>query len=69
MQDKTLKEVYTAEVALIEARINDIKTRVQMIGRENRFASGFTVGLIKGFMIGLVISLTLFTLIFHYFFT
>ncbi len=69
MTDKKVKEGYTAEVALIEARINDIKTRVQMIARENRYASGFTVGIIKGFMIGIIISTALFGLIFHYFFT
>jgi len=60
---KRPKEVYTPEVALIEARINDIKTRVQMIGEKNRFAAGFYSGFVKGFMIGVILSIALLTII------
>ncbi|MGP3666920.1 MAG: tetrahydromethanopterin S-methyltransferase subunit F [Candidatus Bathyarchaeota archaeon] len=61
------KTGYTSEVALLEARINDIKTRIQMIGRENKFAAGFTVGLVKGFILGFALSLILFGVVFTYF--
>lgn len=57
------KEVYTAEVAYLEARINDIKTRIQMIGEKNRFAAGFYAGFIKGFMVGMIVSIALLTII------
>ena len=61
------REVYTPETAILEARINDIKTRIQMVAKENRYAAGFTVGLTRGFMLGLIISLTLFGVLFVYF--
>lgn len=60
---KRPKEAYTAEVAYLEARINDIKTRIQMIGEKNRFAAGFYAGFVKGFMIGVIVSIALFTII------
>ncbi|MCS7139232.1 MAG: tetrahydromethanopterin S-methyltransferase subunit F [Candidatus Nezhaarchaeota archaeon] len=58
------KEVYTPEVALIEARINDMKTRIQMIGEKTRFAAGFYAGFVKGFMLGIVTSIVILTIIF-----
>jgi tetrahydromethanopterin S-methyltransferase F subunit len=64
---RAVEEVYTAEVALIEARIHDIKTRTLMLGSENKFAAGFYSGVIKGFMVGLIISLLFFGVIFAYF--
>jgi tetrahydromethanopterin S-methyltransferase F subunit len=67
MASNVKKEEYTAKVALLEAKINDIQTRVEMIGRENRYASGLTVGMTKGFMVGLIFSLILFGVVFHYF--
>ncbi|MDH5816225.1 MAG: tetrahydromethanopterin S-methyltransferase subunit F [Candidatus Nezhaarchaeota archaeon] len=60
---KRPKEAYTAEVAYLEARINDIKTRIQMIGEKNRFAAGFYAGFVKGFMIGIITSIVLLTII------
>ena len=53
------REVYTAEVAYLESRIGDIKTRIQMIGEKSRFAAGFYAGFVKGFMIGVVLSIVL----------
>jgi len=69
MSNNQTREEYTPEVALLEAKINDIKTRVEMIGRENRFAAGLTAGMTKGFMVGLILSLLLFGTVFHYFIT
>ncbi|MEM2057796.1 MAG: tetrahydromethanopterin S-methyltransferase subunit F [Thermoproteota archaeon] len=60
---KSLKESYTPEVALLEARINDIKTRVQMIGEKGRFSAGFYSGFVKGFMLGTIISIAIFTVL------
>lgn len=57
------KEAYTAEVAYLEARISDIKTRIQLIGEKNRFAAGFYAGFVKGFMVGMMISIALLTII------
>jgi len=67
MSNNVKREEYTAKVALLEARVNDLKTRVAMIGRENRFAAGLTAGMTKGFMVGLIFSLILFGVVFHYF--
>ncbi len=69
MSKKTsaIKSAYTAEMALLEARVNDVRTRVLMIGRENRFAAGLYAGMVKGFMVGMIVSLTLLGLIFYYF--
>jgi|YelNatPaOPRAMG01_1025707.scaffolds.fasta_scaffold225560_1 tetrahydromethanopterin S-methyltransferase subunit A len=64
MSDKV--EVYNAETSIVEARISDIKTRIMMIGRETRFASGFYVGIVKGFTIGITTSLILFGFLLHY---
>ena len=66
MSNKLDKSIYTAETSIIEARISDIKTRIMMIGRETRFASGFYAGVVKGFVVGITISLILFGLILHY---
>jgi len=63
MPTKRPKEVYTAEVAYLESRIGDIKTRIQMIGEKNRFAAGFYAGFVKGFMMGIVLSIALLTMI------
>jgi len=60
---KRPREVYTPEVALIEARINDIKTRIQMIGEKGRFSAGFYSGFVKGFMLGIIVSIALLTII------
>ncbi len=60
---KRTKEVDTPEAALIEARINDIKTRIQMIGEKGRFSAGFYSGFVKGFMLGIIVSIVLLTLI------
>lgn len=60
---KRPREAYTAEIAYLEARINDIKTRIQMIGEKNRFAAGFYAGFVKGFMIGMITSIALLTII------
>ena len=65
---RTLPTAYTPELATIEARISDIKTRILMIGRENRFASGFYAGVIRGFMLGFILSTIVFASILHYFF-
>lgn len=59
MSSKRTKEAYTAEIAYIEARINDIATRIQMIGEKNRFTTGFYWGFFKGFMLGLLVSVAL----------
>ncbi|WP_309491949.1 tetrahydromethanopterin S-methyltransferase subunit F [Candidatus Hecatella orcuttiae] len=64
---RAVETLYTPEMALIEARIHDLKTRLLLIGRENRFAAGFYGGLVKGFMWGMIISLLLFGVIFAYF--
>ncbi|MEM4575946.1 MAG: tetrahydromethanopterin S-methyltransferase subunit F [Candidatus Nezhaarchaeales archaeon] len=61
MSSKRTKEAYTAEIAYIEARINDITTRIQMIGEKGRFTTGFYRGFFKGFIIGLMVSIVLLT--------
>ncbi|RLE49398.1 MAG: tetrahydromethanopterin S-methyltransferase subunit F [Candidatus Methanomethylicota archaeon] len=65
---RTLPTAYTPELATIEARISDIKTRILMIGRENRFAAGFYSGVVRGFMFGFIFSVVVFASILHFFF-
>mgnify|MGYP001773015800 CR=1 FL=1 len=60
---KTPREVYTAEVAYLESRIGDIKTRIQMIEKESRFVASFYAGFLKGFVIGMVLSTVLLAII------
>ncbi len=69
MSDSSRREQYTPEAALLEARINDIKMCVGMIGRENKYAAGLTSGIVKGIMLGATVSLILFGIVFHYFVT
>jgi len=67
MSSKDSRKKYTPETVLLETRINDIKTCINMIGKENRYAAGLSAGLITGFVFGLTLSLILFGIIFHYF--
>lgn len=62
-----VEEVYPAEVALLEALISDVKTRVLLAGLENRFSAGFYNGMVRGFMLGLLVSLLFFGILFSYF--
>lgn len=64
---RVVSEVYPAEAALLEALISDVKTRVLLAGLENRFSAGFYNGMVKGFMIGLIVSLLFFGVVFAYF--
>ncbi|MHC1564553.1 MAG: tetrahydromethanopterin S-methyltransferase subunit F [Candidatus Hecatellaceae archaeon] len=64
---RAVNEVYPAEAALVEALISDVKTRVLLAGLENRFSAGFYNGMVKGFMIGLIVSLLFFGVVFAYF--
>ena len=64
---RAIESVYTAEIALIESRIGDIRTKLSMIGRENRFSAGLYAGMVKGFAIGLAASLLFFGILFAYF--
>ena len=64
---RVVKEVYPAEAALVEALISDIKTRVLLAGIENRFSAGFYNGMVRGFMIGMIVSLLFFGILFAYF--
>jgi tetrahydromethanopterin S-methyltransferase F subunit len=64
---RVVSEVYPAEAALLEALVSDVKTRVLLAGLENRFSAGFYNGMVKGFMIGLIVSLLFFGVVFAYF--
>ncbi|MHC1586546.1 MAG: tetrahydromethanopterin S-methyltransferase subunit F [Candidatus Hecatellaceae archaeon] len=66
---RVVGEVYPAEAALIEALINDVRTRVLLVGLENRFSTGFYNGMVRGFMIGILVSLLFFGTLFTYFIT
>jgi Tetrahydromethanopterin S-methyltransferase, subunit A len=43
----------TPETALVNAKIEDERRMVTMIGKDTRMASGLWVGFVKGFSIGI----------------
>ena len=52
-------KVVSAETALIEARIRDINTKIDMVGAVQRNMAGNYAGKVQGIMIGLAITLIL----------
>ena len=64
---RVVGEVYPAEAALLEALISDVKTRVLLAGLENRFSAGFYNGIVRGFMMGLLVAILFFGVLFAYF--
>jgi len=57
------KEAYTAEVAYLESRVSDIKAKIEIVEKRNRFVAGFYAGFIKGFVIGMASSIVILTII------
>ena len=49
--------VVSAETALIEARIRDINTKIDMVGAVQRNMAGNYAGKVQGIMIGLAFTL------------
>ena len=54
--------VVSAETGLIEARIRDINTKIDMVGAIQRNMAGNYAGKVQGIMIGLAFTLILGTL-------
>ena len=54
--------VVSAETALIEARIRDINTKIDMVGAVQRNMAGNYAGKVQGIMIGLAFTLIIGTL-------
>ena len=52
-------KVVSAETALIEARIRDINTKIDMVGAVQRNMAGNYAGKVQGIMIGLVFTLVI----------
>ena len=50
-------KVVSAETALIEARIRDINTKIDMVGAIQRNMAGNYAGKVQGIMIGLAFTL------------
>lgn len=51
-----LMTMYAPEIAIIEARVSDIKDKILLIDDEARFSSGFRRGLVRGFLLGFALS-------------
>ena len=49
----------TPETAVITAKIEDLKKLITVIGKDSRFAAGLWVGFVKGFALGIFVSLVL----------
>ncbi|MCD6456958.1 MAG: hypothetical protein J7K81_09270 [Methanophagales archaeon] len=49
----------TPETAVITAKIDDLKKLITVIGKDSRFAAGLWVGFVKGFALGIFVSLVL----------
>jgi len=58
-----LREAYTAEVAYLESRISDIKAKIEMVEKRNKFITGFYTGFVKGFVVGAALSIAILTII------
>ena len=54
---KTKEKQCSAETALIEARIRDINTKIDMVGAIQRNMAGNYAGKVQGIMIGLAFTL------------
>ena len=52
-------KVVSAETALIEARIRDINTKIDMVGAIQRHMAGNYAGKVQGIMIGLIFTLVI----------
>ena len=52
-------KVVSAETALIEARMRNINTKIDMVGSIQRNLAGNYAGKVQGIMIGLVFSLVI----------
>ena len=61
-EDGEEMKVVSAETALIEARIRDINTKIDMVGAIQRNMAGNYVGKVQGIMIGLAFTLVIGTL-------
>ncbi len=53
------KEAYTAEVAYLESRISDIKAKIEIVEKRNRFVASFYTGFVRGFVIGMALSIVI----------
>jgi tetrahydromethanopterin S-methyltransferase F subunit len=49
----------TPETAVITAKIEDLRKLITVIGKDSRFAAGLWVGFVKGFALGIFITLVL----------
>ncbi|HJH25203.1 MAG: tetrahydromethanopterin S-methyltransferase subunit F [Euryarchaeota archaeon] len=49
----------TPETAVITAKIEDLRKLITVIGKDSRFAAGLWVGFVKGFALGIFVSLVL----------
>ena len=49
----------TPETAVITAKIDDLRKLITVIGKDSRFAAGLWVGFVKGFALGIFITLVL----------
>jgi len=49
----------TPETAVITAKIDDLRKLITVIGKDSRFAAGLWVGFVKGFALGIFVSLVL----------
>jgi tetrahydromethanopterin S-methyltransferase subunit A len=58
-----LKEIRTAEVAYVESRISDVKTKIEIVEKRSRFMAGFYAGFVRGFVIGMALSIAILVVI------
>jgi len=49
----------TPETAVITAKIEDLRKLITVIGKDSRFAAGLWVGFVKGFALGIFVTLVL----------